>query len=69
MSLTLSFAIGIGVCVLYAICKDMDGLDRVRFNGLDILMLRTPYAKKLPLIAGCLLQENIVNVVFYPPKE
>ena len=54
---------------LYAICKDMDGLDRVRFNGLDIFMLRTPYAKKLPLIAGCLLQENIVNVVFYPPKE
>ncbi len=31
---------------LYAICKDMDGLDRVRFNGLDIFMLRTPYAKK-----------------------
>ena len=54
---------------LYAICKDMDGLDRVRFNGLDIFMLRTPYAKKLPLIAGCLLQENIVNAVFYPPKE
>ena len=53
----------------YAICKDMDGLDRVRFNGLDIFMLRTPYAKKLPLIAGCLLQENIVNAVFYPPKE
>ena len=47
----------------------MDGLDRVRFNGLDIFMLRTPYAKKLPLIAGCLLQENIVNAVFYPPKE
>lgn len=54
---------------LYAICKDMDGLDRVRFNGLDIFMLRTAYAKKLPLIAGCLLHENIVNVVFYPPKE
>ena len=53
---------------LYAICKDMDGLDRVRFNGLDIFMLRTAYAKKLPLIAGCLLHENIVNVVFYPPK-
>ena len=37
----------------------MDGLDRVRFHGLDFAMLRTDYAKKLPLIAGALLEENI----------
>ena len=42
---------------LYRICKDMDGLDRVRFNGLDYRLLRTEYAKQLPLIAGCLLDE------------
>ena len=44
---------------LYMICKDMDGLDRVRFNGLDYRMLRTEYARRLPLVAGCLLQEPI----------
>lgn len=46
---------------LYRICKDMDGLDRVRFNGLDYRMLRTPFAARLPLIAGCLLQEDILG--------
>ena len=45
---------------LYYICKDMDGLDRVRFNGLDYRMLRTAYAKRLPLVAGCLLEEDIL---------
>lgn len=45
--------------LLLDICKDMDGLDRVRFHGLDFAMLRTDYAKKLPLIAGALLEENI----------
>lgn len=44
---------------LLYICKDMDGLDRVRFNGLDYRFLRTPFAARLPLIAGCLLKENI----------
>lgn len=44
---------------LLFICKDMDGLDRVRFNGLDYRFLRTPFAARLPLIAGCLLKENI----------
>lgn len=48
---------------LYAICKDMDGLDRVRFNGLEISQLRTAYAKRLPLIAGALLRENIESFV------
>ena len=37
----------------------MDGLDRVRFNGLDMDMLRTPFAKRLPLVAGALLEEEI----------
>ena len=46
---------------LYKICKDMDGLDRVRFNGLDYRMLRTEFARKLPLIAGCLLNEDVVG--------
>jgi len=54
---------------LYAICKDMDGLDRVRFNGLDVLQLRTGYARKLPLIAGALLKENIESFVLEPSKE
>ena len=45
---------------LFCICKDMDGLDRVRFNGLDYRMLRTPFATRLPLIAGCLLKENFL---------
>lgn len=45
---------------LYRICKDMDGLDRVRFNGLDYRMLRIPFAARLPLIAGCLLKEDIL---------
>ncbi len=38
-------------------------MDRVRFNGLDIFMLRTAYAKKLPLIAGCLLHENMQEML------
>lgn len=44
---------------LYRICKDMDGLDRVRFNGLNYQMLRTEFARTLPLIAGCLLEEDM----------
>lgn len=44
---------------LYQVCKDMDGLDRVRFNGLDYRMLRTPYGRRLPLVAGGLLQEKL----------
>lgn len=46
---------------LYHICKDMDGLDRVRFNGLDYRMLRTRYARRLPLVAGCLLEEDLLT--------
>lgn len=45
---------------LYHICKDMDGLDRVRFNGLDYRMLRTQFARRLPLVAGCLLEEDLL---------
>lgn len=48
---------------LYEICKDMDGLDRVRFNGLDYRFLRTSFARKLPLIAGALLKENLLEVL------
>lgn len=46
---------------LYAITKDIDGLDRVRFNGLDYRMLRTQYGKRLPLVAGCLLKEPLID--------
>lgn len=45
---------------LYHIYKDMDGLDRVRFNGLDYRILRTRYARRLPLVAGCLLEEDLL---------
>ena len=48
-------------CQLYAIAKDMDGLDRVRFNGLDYRMLRTRYGRRLPLVAGCLLEEPLLE--------
>lgn len=48
---------------LYQICKDMDGLDRVRFNGLDYRMLRTEYGRKLPLVAGCLLEERLLDAL------
>lgn len=48
---------------LFLIAKDMDGLDRVRFNGLDYRMLRTPFAARLPLIAGCLLKENVLEYI------
>lgn len=48
---------------LYHICKDMDGLDRVRFNGLDYRMLRTAYGRRLPLIAGCLLDEDLTGAL------
>ena len=48
---------------LYRIAKDMDGLDRVRFNGLDFRYLRTPYAKRLPLVAGGLLEEHLLECV------
>ena len=48
---------------LYEICKDMDGLDRVRFNGLDYRMLRTEYGRRLPLVAGALLSEDMLEVL------
>lgn len=48
---------------LYAIAKDMDGLDRVRFNGLDYRMLRTEFGRRLPLVAGGLLEENGITVL------
>ena len=48
---------------LYHIAKDMDGLDRVRFCGLDYRILRTEFGKKLPLIAGALLQEQLINLL------
>lgn len=48
---------------LYAIAKDMDGLDRVRFNGLDFRYLRTNYARRLPLLAGGLLEEPLLDCV------
>jgi len=54
---------------LYRICKDMDGLDRVRFNGLDYRMLRTDFAKKLPLIAGCLVEEDVLTALNMPEER
>ena len=48
---------------LYHICKDMDGLDRVRFNGLDYRQLRTQYGRRLPLVAGALLEEPLAEAV------
>lgn len=56
---------------LYRIAKDMDGLDRVRFNGLDFRFLRTPYARRLPLVAGGLLEEPLLECVkaFVEKKE
>lgn len=54
---------------LYCICKDMDGLDRVRFNGLDVAMLRTPYAVKLALVAGSLLHEDIERFIRETKEE
>ena len=48
---------------LYCIAKDMDGLDRVRFNGLDFRQLRTSYARRLPLVAGGLLEEPLLECI------
>ena len=48
---------------LYNIAKDMDGLDRVRFNGLDFRYLRTSYARRLPLVAGGLLEEPLLECI------
>lgn len=48
---------------LYYIAKDMDGLDRVRFNGLDFRYLRTSYARRLPLVAGGLLEEPLLECI------
>ena len=50
---------------LYNIAKDMDGLDRVRFNGLDYRYLRTSYARRLPLVAGGLLEEPLLECMKY----
>lgn len=50
---------------LYRICKDMDGLDRIRFDGLDYRMLRTEYGRRLPLVAECLLEESLLKVLQY----
>lgn len=41
----------------------MDGLDRIRFNGLDYRLLRTEYGRKLPLVAGCLLNEDLLKAL------
>ena len=48
---------------LYHICKDMDGLDRIRFNGLDYRQSRTDYGRRLPLVAGALLKESLVKAL------
>ena len=41
----------------------MDGLDRVRFNGLDYRQLRTDYGRRLPLMAGALLKESLIEAL------
>ena len=48
---------------LFNVCKDMDGLDRVRLNDLDYRMLRTEFARQLPLIAGGLLREDVPGII------
>ena len=48
---------------LFNVCKDMDGLDRVRLNDLDYRVLRTEFAKRLPLIAGGLLSEDVPRII------
>lgn len=48
-------------CKLYAIAKDMDGLDRVCFSSLDYRMLRTQYGRRLSLVAGALLKEQLLE--------
>lgn len=42
---------------------NMDGLDRVRFNGLDYRQLRTDYGRRLPLMAGALLKESLIEAL------
>ena len=48
---------------LYCIAKNMDSLDRVRFNGMDFRQLRTSYAMRLPLVAGGLLEEPLLECI------
>ena len=48
---------------LFNVCKDMDGLDRVRLNDLDYRMLRTDFARRLPLITGGLLREDVPKII------
>ena len=43
--------------MLLKIFKDADGLDRIRFGGLDVRYLRTKHAPELVLIAETLLKD------------
>lgn len=55
--------------LLYEICKDIDGLDRVRFNGLDIEQLRTPYAPEGWLSLRGLFCRRRLNKLWNPSSE
>ncbi len=44
---------------LFKIFKDADGLDRIRINDLDIRLLRTKSAQKLPLLARQILNSYL----------
>lgn len=46
---------------LYRICKDMDGLDRVRFGGLDSSQLRTNYAKCMVDTAAVIYRDHLAR--------
>ena len=46
---------------LYRICKDMDGLDRVRFGGLDTSQLRTNYAKCMVDTAAIIYRDHLAR--------
>jgi len=46
---------------LYRICKDMDGLDRVRFRGLDTSQLCTDYAKCMVDTAAIIYRDHLAR--------
>ena len=54
---------------LYNICKDLDSLDRVRFDELDCRFLRTDYARKLPLIAKYLYEQDVRALAGLQPAD
>lgn len=48
---------------LLKVCKDMDGLERMRFHDLDLSQLRRPYSKRLPFIAGYITKIGLRDLI------